>query len=68
VEAKHKGEEFGLERVKEVLDQSKGAGAKKLCVSVLDRVQEFMRTARIRNDMTAVSLARYSSKPTLLGA
>ena len=68
VEAKHKAEEFGLGRVKEVLEQSKGAGANKLCVSVLGRVHEFMRTARIRNDMTAVSLARNSSRPTLVGA
>jgi serine phosphatase RsbU (regulator of sigma subunit) len=68
VEAKRKAEEFGLQRVKEVLEQSPGAGAKKLCGSILDPVQEFMGSARIRNDMTAVALARNSGQPTLLRA
>jgi serine phosphatase RsbU (regulator of sigma subunit) len=68
VEAKRKSEEFGLQGVKEVLQNSKGADAKKLCVSVLDRVQQFMKTAPIRDDMTAVALARNSSELTLLGA
>ena len=67
VEAKHKGNEFGLQGVKEVLEQSKGTGAKKLCLSVLDRVQQLVGSARIRNDMTTVALARNFSEPTLLG-
>jgi len=67
VEAKRKSEEFGLQRVEEVLESSKGAGAKKLCVAVLDRVQEFMGTARIRNDMTAVALARNAGGPSIVG-
>jgi len=67
-EAKRKTEEFGLQGVEEALESSKGAGAKKLCIAVLDRVQQFMGSARIRNDMTAVALARNYSEPTLLGA
>ena len=58
VEAKCKAEEFGLERVKEVLQQSKAASAKELCVSVLDQVQQFMRTAPTHDDVTALALTR----------
>ena len=60
VEAKCKAEEFGLQRVKDVLQQSKAAGAKELCMSVLDRVQQFMRTAPKHDDVTALALARNS--------
>jgi len=67
VEAKHKGDEFGLQGVKEVLEQSKGASSKKLCLSVLDRVQQFVGSTRIRNDMTTLALARNFSEPTLVG-
>ena len=58
VEAKRKGEEFGLERAKEVLQRSKAASAKELCVSVLDHVQQFMRAAPTHNDVTALALTR----------
>jgi len=60
VEAKCKAEEFGLQRVKDVLQQSKAADAKELCVSVLDQVQQFMRTAPKHDDVTALALARNS--------
>jgi serine phosphatase RsbU (regulator of sigma subunit) len=60
VEAKCKAEEFGLQRVKEVLQQSTAASAKELCVSVLDQVQQFMCAAPTHNDVTALALARNS--------
>jgi serine phosphatase RsbU (regulator of sigma subunit) len=60
VEAKCKAEEFGLQRVKEVLQQSKAASAKELCVSVLDQVQQFMCAAPTHNDVTVLALARNS--------
>jgi len=60
VEGKRKAEEFGLQRVKEVLQQSKAASAKELCVSVLDQMQQFMRAAPTHNDVTALALARNS--------
>jgi serine phosphatase RsbU (regulator of sigma subunit) len=60
VEGKHKAEEFGLQRVKEVLQQSKAASAKELCVSVLDQMQQFMCAAPTHNDVTALALARNS--------
>jgi phosphoserine phosphatase RsbU/P len=60
VEGKRKGEEFGLPRVKEALQQSNGAGAKEICVSVLDQMQQFMGTAPTHDDVTALALARKS--------
>ncbi|MGA8492475.1 MAG: PP2C family protein-serine/threonine phosphatase [Terriglobales bacterium] len=58
VEGKRKAQEFGLERVKEVLEHPREPGAKRLCVTLLDRVRQFMGATPIRNDMTAVALAR----------
>jgi serine phosphatase RsbU (regulator of sigma subunit) len=58
VEGKCKSEEFGLQRVKDVLQHSKAAGAKDLCVSVLDQVQQFMCAAPTHDDVTALALAR----------
>jgi serine phosphatase RsbU (regulator of sigma subunit) len=58
VEAKFKAEEFGLQRAKEALQDSKAASAKGLCVSVLDQVQQFMGTAPTHDDVTALALAR----------
>jgi serine phosphatase RsbU (regulator of sigma subunit) len=58
VEARTKHEEFGLERVKGALQQSNGASAKELCVSVLDQMQQFTGTAPTHNDVTALALAR----------
>jgi serine phosphatase RsbU (regulator of sigma subunit) len=60
VEGKYKAEEFGLERVKEVLQQSRAPSAKELCVSMLDHVHEFMHTAPTHDDVTALALVRNS--------
>lgn len=60
VEAKRKAEEFGLQRVKDGLQQSKAASAKEICQSILDRVQQFVQAAPTRDDATALALARNS--------
>ncbi len=61
VEAKYKSEEFGLQRAKEVLQQSpRAASAKELCASVIDQVQQFMRAKPTHDDVTALALARHS--------
>jgi len=62
IEGKRKAEEFGLQRVKEVLQQSKAARAKEVCVSVLDQLQQFMRTAPTHDDVTTLSLFRNSQE------
>jgi sigma-B regulation protein RsbU (phosphoserine phosphatase) len=60
VEGKRRSEEFGLQRVRDVLQQSQALAAKDLCVSVLDQVQQFMGSAPTHNDVTALALTRHS--------
>jgi serine phosphatase RsbU (regulator of sigma subunit) len=60
VEGKYKAQEFGLERVKEVLQQSRAPSAKELCVSVLDHLHRFMHAAPSHDDVTALALVRNS--------
>ena len=58
VEAKHRGEEFGMERVKEHLLASVNETAHEICVGILSKVRQFMGTAPTHNDVTALALAR----------
>jgi phosphoserine phosphatase RsbU/P len=58
VEAKYRGEEYGIERVVEYLLQSQFETAHETCVGILARVQQFMHTAPTHNDVTALSLVR----------
>lgn len=58
VEGKYKGEEFGMGRVKESLQQAPTEGPKELCVSILDKVRQFMATPPTHDDVTALALAR----------
>lgn len=61
IEAKYKSEEFGLQRVKDVLQQSPaGAGAKELCAFVVDHVKQFMHATPPHDDVTALALTRNS--------
>jgi serine phosphatase RsbU (regulator of sigma subunit) len=60
VEARHRGEEYGIERVKEYLQQSQFETAHETCVGILSRVQQFMNTAPTHNDVTALSVVRSS--------
>ena len=58
VEAKYKSDEFGLERVRDGLQQQKVESAKDLCVCVIGEVQRFMRKPPTHNDVTALALVR----------
>jgi len=58
VEAKYRGEEYGIGRVREYLDQARFETAHETCVGILSRVQQFMCTAPTHNDVTALSLVR----------
>ena len=61
VEAKYKSEEFGLQRVKDVLQQAPaGTSAKELCASIVDQVRQFMHATPTHDDVTALVLARNS--------
>ncbi|MGA9042925.1 MAG: SpoIIE family protein phosphatase [Terriglobales bacterium] len=58
VEAKCKGEEMGLPRLKEIFQDTTAASAKEHCLTVLDQVQEFMCTPPTHDDVTALALLR----------
>jgi serine phosphatase RsbU (regulator of sigma subunit) len=58
VESKYKHEEFGLARVKQLLQNTTANTAKELCVTVLQDVQQFMRTPPTHDDVTALALTR----------
>ena len=58
VEARRRSDEFGLSRVKDNLLKNRGNTAKQYCVSVINEVQEFMKTPPTHNDVTALSLLR----------
>jgi serine phosphatase RsbU (regulator of sigma subunit) len=58
VEGKHDGEEFGMDRVKEGLQHAPAESAKELCMTILDKVRQFMGTPPTHNDVTALALVR----------
>lgn len=58
VEAKYKGEEYGIEHVREYLRQAHFDTAHETCVGVLSKVQQFMCTAPTHNDVTALAVVR----------
>ncbi len=58
IEGKHRGEEFGLDRVKEGLQKAPDENAKELCITILDKVRQFMGTPPTHNDVTALALVR----------
>jgi serine phosphatase RsbU (regulator of sigma subunit) len=58
VEAKRKGDEFGLEGVKNSLQKIESNNAREFCVGVLSDVKDFMRTPPTHNDVTALALLR----------
>jgi serine phosphatase RsbU (regulator of sigma subunit) len=58
VEARRRGDEFGLDRVKQYLEEIGFETAHETCVGLLARVQQFMGTAPTHNDVTALALVR----------
>lgn len=58
VEAQHRGEEYGIERAKQYLTECGVVNAHELCLGILSRVRQFMKTAPTHNDVTAVALVR----------
>lgn len=66
VEAKCAGQDFGLEQVKVGFEQWGNGGAKDLCSSILTRVQDFMCTPPLHNDVTALALVRSATKQVVV--
>ena len=58
VEAKHKGEEFSLQRAREYFHKARFESAHETCVGLLAQVRQFMGTAPTHNDVTSLSLIR----------
>ena len=57
VEAKRKGDEFGLDGVKQVWQHNPSGSARRICLAVLDEVKEFTG-GHAQNDLTILALAR----------
>jgi serine phosphatase RsbU (regulator of sigma subunit) len=58
VEARYRGEEYGMERVKQYFQSAASETAHETCVGVLASIQQFMGTAPTHNDVTALSVVR----------
>lgn len=58
VESKNRGQEFGIERLRESFQAMAAADAPALCRQVLDRVEDFTRSPLLHDDVTAVALVR----------
>jgi serine phosphatase RsbU (regulator of sigma subunit) len=58
VDASCKGEEFGVERVKEGLQQIQPGSARELSSGILAKVQEYICAPPTHDDVTAISLIR----------
>ncbi|HWZ46316.1 MAG TPA: SpoIIE family protein phosphatase [Candidatus Saccharimonadales bacterium] len=60
IEARNKGEDFGLRQVKDNLELVRTETAQQICASILDKVQEFTHQAPTHNDVTVLALARHA--------
>lgn len=61
VEAKCGSEELGLDSVKKGFLATNASNSKELCISVLDRVEKFMRVPPTHNDVTTLALTRLAA-------
>jgi serine phosphatase RsbU (regulator of sigma subunit) len=58
VESKCKGEEMGMDKLKEDFQKTTASTAKEHCLSVLDKVKEYMCAPPTHDDVTALALLR----------
>jgi serine phosphatase RsbU (regulator of sigma subunit) len=68
VEARHKSEEFGLQKVKNELQRAQSQTAQEICATVLGSVQEFIGKSPVRNDATVIALARSAARKAFSAA
>jgi serine phosphatase RsbU (regulator of sigma subunit) len=57
-EAEYRGEEFGLERVRESFQTAAVLTARELCLTILEAARQFMGAPPTHNDVTALALIR----------
>src|SRR5256886_16200620 len=65
LEGKYKDEEFGLGRLKDTFLHANSDDARELCLSIINNVQQFMRTPPIHNDVTVLALVRAATAKAL---
>src|SRR6267378_4817377 len=65
LEGKYEDEEFGLGRLKDTFLNANSDDARELCVSIINNVQQFMRTPPIHNDVTVLALVRAATAKAL---
>jgi sigma-B regulation protein RsbU (phosphoserine phosphatase) len=58
IEANSRGQEYGMDRVRDYLRDSATSSAHEICVGMLSRIRQFMGTAPTHNDVTALSVVR----------
>jgi sigma-B regulation protein RsbU (phosphoserine phosphatase) len=58
VEANYRGEEYGLQRATDCLDQSRIESAHEICVGLLERLRRFMHAPPTHDDVTALASVR----------
>jgi sigma-B regulation protein RsbU (phosphoserine phosphatase) len=58
VEARHKGEEFGLEQVKSNFNHARPHNAREICSGIVNQIREFVHKAPVKNDVTVLALTR----------
>ncbi len=68
VEASHKKEEFGLERVKQQFENSPSQHASQIAESILQAVAQYAAAAPSQNDVTALALVRAQNSVAGVGA
>jgi serine phosphatase RsbU (regulator of sigma subunit) len=65
VEARRKTEEFGLQQVKDQLEHTRSQTAQEICATILGSVRQFVGKSPLRNDATAIALARSAAAKAL---
>jgi serine phosphatase RsbU (regulator of sigma subunit) len=63
IEARCRGNDFGLEGVSATFEHAEVLSAQRLCVAILDGVERFMCAPPTHNDVTALALVRTGQYP-----
>lgn len=67
MEARNRRTEFGIERVRQVLSNSKASNAEGLCTELLENALTHMHGRRIENDLSALALMRSAASAAVHG-
>jgi len=64
IEGRWQGNEFGMEGVQATFQNTTAPNAQRICVAILDGVESFMCGPPTHNDVTALTLLRFSENST----